>query len=149
MKYKYTILVIDDDNILRKLYKLTLEKQGFKVHDAPNANKNFIETVINLRPDLISHDVINSPNGFTVLKLLKSNDQTKNIPFFFLTNNDNDEQVKQAKKLGAAGYLVNSKITPKELADTYIDFLMSKRNRFICQNKNEKYMKKITSLLKI
>jgi CheY-like chemotaxis protein len=54
-------------------------------------------------------------DGFSVLKTLKEDAVTKNIPVMLLTNLGQDEDVQRGKQLGAVGYLVKANITPSEV----------------------------------
>jgi CheY-like chemotaxis protein len=50
-----------------------------------------------------------------VLKALKEDPTTKDIPVMLLTNLGQDEDVKRGNELGAVGYLVKANITPSEV----------------------------------
>jgi len=54
-------------------------------------------------------------DGFSVLKSLKEDDVTKDIPVILLTNLGQEEDVERGKKMGAVGYLVKANITPSEV----------------------------------
>jgi DNA-binding response OmpR family regulator len=62
-------------------------------------------------------------DGFTVLGSLKSNEQTKKIPVFMLTNLGQDEDKTKGATLGAVGYIVKSSLTPGEVVKRVKDFL--------------------------
>src|SRR5690606_14806726 len=54
-------------------------------------------------------------NGFDVLEQLKRHPHTTQIPVIMLTNLDSEASV--AKEIGAAEYLVKSKVAPPELLE--------------------------------
>jgi len=53
-------------------------------------------------------------DGYEVCKILKSNDETKNIPILFITANTDDESIVEAYNLGAVDY-VTKPFRPVEL----------------------------------
>jgi two-component system, sensor histidine kinase and response regulator len=101
-----TILIVDDiqENV-SVLYRF-LTDEGFKTLVAKNGEQVF--KILKLtRPDLILLDVMMPPgiDGFEVCKILKSQEQTKNIPVIFMTAlTDTVDKVK-GFELGAADYV--------------------------------------------
>ena len=85
-----------------------LEKAGFKIIQALDG-----EIGLNLaekeKPDLILLDLILPKiSGFEVLKRLKENKETKDIPVIILTNLEESTDVGKSLELGATTYLVKS-----------------------------------------
>ena len=71
------------------------------------------------KPDVILLDIIMPKlNGLDVLKTLKQDNDTKNIPVFLLTNLPQECSGDKAKELGAAGYMVKAESEPKLVVDT-------------------------------
>ncbi len=125
---KYKIVFVDDDDFLRKLYVSRLSEAGFAVYDFANATDDFVKKVATIRPDLISLDIINvKRSGFETLILLKKNKRTKDIPVFFLTNMNDPWCIQKSKDLGAAGYLINAQVLPKELVEKYVKYIEEHR----------------------
>jgi len=61
------------------------------------------------RPDLLLLDIVlPKKDGFDVIKDLKADESTKNIPIILLTNLGNIDDVQKAIDLGATTYLVKS-----------------------------------------
>jgi len=56
-------------------------------------------------------------DGFSVLKALKEDATTKDVPVMLLTNLGQDEDIERGKSLGSVGYLVKANITPSEVVD--------------------------------
>ncbi len=79
------ILIIDDDVDIIDLVENRLKKNNYDVITA-NDGDNGIKKAIQLKPDLIIMDVMMPQmNGGEAVKLLKSNEVTKNIPVLFFT----------------------------------------------------------------
>jgi CheY-like chemotaxis protein len=97
-----TILVVDDDAIVRELLRMHLSAAGYGVHvvgDAIAAGYLVLRTP----PDLIICDV-NMPHmdGFEFIGALKADKSIRDIPVIFLTSFDEGDR---GKELGVVGYL--------------------------------------------
>jgi DNA-binding response OmpR family regulator len=99
------ILITDDEECLRILLAQELNQEGFEAYPIYLKTKAY-EWIIENKPDFIISD-INSPvmSGFEFLKLLRGNQNTKNIPFIFVTGLGDSKTIKKAKRLGAEGFL--------------------------------------------
>ena len=109
------ILIAEDEEELRNLYKLRLEYESFKVIFAPNGEAA-VERALKDKPDLILLDIMMpQKSGMEVLKELKDRIETSTIPVIMLTVLPHEEVKKQALDLGAIHYLVKSRVTPSEV----------------------------------
>lgn len=114
---KKRILFIEDQNNLQKLVAHALEEHGLEVSSALNGQEG-IEKAIEQKPDLILLDLIlPKKDGFEVLKQLKTQEQTKNIPVIILTNLDTSDNVQKAIDLGATTYLIKSNYKLEEIVE--------------------------------
>ena len=100
-----SILIIEDDASYRKSIKLILEIEGFVVRTAEKGADG-IAMIREKRPNLILCDIM-MPNmdGHSVLKLLKSDSTTADIPFIFLTALGERADVRRGMNEGADEYL--------------------------------------------
>ena len=113
-----TILLIEDDQILLRMYTKKFENEGFDVLVATDGEEGLkILEEASPKPSIILADVmLPRMNGFEFLQECKQNEATKNIPIILLTNLGGGEQDREkGKALGAADYLVKSEITPREI----------------------------------
>lgn len=100
------ILVIDDDNQMKSNLKEVLELLNFNPIIAQNSLEG-INLAQKTLPDLIICDVsMPQVNGYEVLKILKENPATVNIPFIFLTGKCNIEDMRMGMNHGADDYLI-------------------------------------------
>lgn len=114
---KSKILIVEDDQFLVKIYQTKLESEGFDIELALDGEEG-IKKAAKFMPELILLDLIlPKMNGFEVLKKLKSEEKTKNIPVIILSNLGQESDVKQGKELGAADYLVKSDHSINEIID--------------------------------
>jgi PleD family two-component response regulator len=75
-KSKPTIMVVDDNQDLVEIVRLTLEAKGFKVSCAYNGQE-LLDSLENQKPDLILLDVMMPRmDGLQVLKRVKGNPST-------------------------------------------------------------------------
>lgn len=99
------VLLVDDDEAIITVFSTALKKEGFEVANASNG-KEGIEKAKSEAPDLILLDqVMPDMQGNEVLKDLKMDEKTKNIPVVILSNFSQEELVKQAINEGAADYI--------------------------------------------
>ncbi|MCK5460216.1 response regulator [Candidatus Parcubacteria bacterium] len=117
------ILLVEDDKMLTEMYSLKFAEFGYKVTQA-NSGLSGYKLAIKTKPDIIMLDIIlPEMDGFSVLKKLKSNKATENIPVFFLTNLKQEEDVIRGKKEGAVDYLVKADLTPAQVLEKINKFL--------------------------
>lgn len=106
---KIHILIIDDDEALRRLFGAKLAGAGFEVLYGSNGDDGR-EMARRFQPDLILLDIRMPGNdGYTIARRLKTEPQTKNIPVVFLTNEDfTPEGAKAVKELWVVDYIHKS-----------------------------------------
>jgi DNA-binding response OmpR family regulator len=109
------ILFIEDESALQKTFRDVLEKEGYQMISALDGESG-LRLAKAQKPDLILLDLIlPKKDGFEVLKELKSDESTKEIPVIVLTNLEDIESVEKAIELGATTYLVKAQYTLEEV----------------------------------
>ena len=99
------ILIVDDNPIVLKLIRAYLQ-DDYKV-SVVNSGKIAVEFLTKYKPDLILLDyMMPLYNGATVLKIIQSKAETKDIPVFFLTGKTDRETVEECIALHPAGYII-------------------------------------------
>ena len=102
------ILFVEDEPSLQKAVSEVLIQEGFKILSAVDGEKG-LELARKTKPDLILLDLIlPKKDGFEVLKELKADEKTKNVPVIVLTNLEGMGDVEKALELGATTYLVKA-----------------------------------------
>lgn len=100
------ILVVDDDEKIRLFVKIILEKRGYEVVCVSSGLAAF-QVLYEDRPDLILLDVMMpGMNGYEVLKKLKADDSTREIPVIMLTALGMGEDFQKAVSNGVDWYIV-------------------------------------------
>ncbi len=101
-----TILIVDDMpkniqvamNILRdEGYKMLFAQSGKKAFDVIKENNIDLILLDVMMPDL---------DGFEVCKILKQDENTKDIPIIFLSGKDSSSDIEKAYELGGSDYVV-------------------------------------------
>lgn len=99
------IVVIEDDVGFLDLLRVHLVSAGHEVLTAEDAALG-LRAVITEAPDLILLDLtVPYLDGFEMIKALRNDPATKNIPVVVLTGRGDDETFAQARKLGASHFL--------------------------------------------
>lgn len=90
-KGKYTILVVDDEDLIRSLLERTLSIEGYLVLQARDG-KGALEQVARALPDLILLDLrMPGMDGLEVLRQLRANPRTRLTPVIVLTAYDHEK----------------------------------------------------------
>jgi len=111
------VLLVEDEPLLIDLYQERFSEEDFDLDIARDGNEALKKA--DKGADLILLDILlPGINGFEVLRRLKKNLDTRDIPVIVLTNlgseqSDSDKQL--AFSLGAVDYLVKSYHTPDEM----------------------------------
>lgn len=109
------ILLVEDDQLLLRMYQQAFEGEGFTVATAPDGKEGLAEAE-RFMPDLIMMDIMMpNMNGLDVLDKLKGNPKTKNIPVIMLTNLAGTQDEAEAKGRGAVDYFVKSHYKPRDV----------------------------------
>lgn len=110
-----SILLVDDDLTLREMYAERLKAEGFSVEMAKDGEEA-LQKVTDLHPNIILLDVMMPKiNGLDVLKQLRAQDETKDIPVIVLTALIQDREKMESITRGADDYIVKSETMPGEV----------------------------------
>lgn len=109
------ILFIEDESALQKTFGDIFNQEGYEMVSAMDGEEA-LKLVGAEKPDLILLDLILPKiHGFDVLKKLKENPETKDIPVIVLTNLEGTGDVEKALELGATTYLVKANYSLEEV----------------------------------
>lgn len=110
------VLIIEDEQFIRDIYKRQLEKNGIAVDGFSNGTEG-LQALSQNKYDIILLDImLPDLNGLEILKQIKQNTSSQNIPVIMLTNLGQDEVIKQGFALGAQGYFIKASYTPDQIA---------------------------------
>ena len=101
-EFKKTILVVDDEKMIRNLLNINLTKEGYNVIEAVDGLEA-VELATEKKPDLILLDVmIPKLDGLSVCKRIKN---TMNVPILMVTAKDSEVDKILGLELGADDYV--------------------------------------------
>ncbi len=96
------ILIVDDENSIRKFLRVSIETQGYKCIDADNGS-NAIMLTISQNPDILILDLgLPDIDGVDVIKKIRTMSQ---IPIIIISARGHDREKVEALDAGADDYL--------------------------------------------
>ena len=99
------VLLIEDDSVLRENTAELLELSGYNVITSSNGKLGITSAKENL-PDIIVCDIMMPEvDGYGVLEALSKNENTKHIPFIYLSAKTERHDVRKGMDLGADDYI--------------------------------------------
>lgn len=100
------ILVIDDEQFVRKFVRDTLTEALFDVIEAENGDEGLIKAVKEV-PDLIILDlVMPEMDGIEACKQIRETVACRNTPIIMHTSMDESRLIEKAMKAGASDYMI-------------------------------------------
>jgi two-component system, response regulator len=109
------ILIIEDEKFSSEMYKIKFQQEGYEVATAGDGMEGY-KLAQKFEPDLIFLDlVMPGMDGYQALDKLKSNEKTKGIKVYILSNLGQNEEIDRGIRGGADGYLVKANLTPTQL----------------------------------
>lgn len=100
-----TILIIEDDTVLRENTAELLELSNYHVITAPNG-KVGVDLAKKMLPDIIVCDIMMPElDGYNTLEILSQIKSTKSIPFIFLSAKTEHSDVRKGMNMGADDYI--------------------------------------------
>ena len=103
---KRKILIVDDEDVIRKNLRIHLDKLGYEVREAADGEQA-IEELAKGDFDLLICDVLMpKKDGWEVIKEAKSNSKSKNMPVILLTAKNENADMFKGYELGANYYMV-------------------------------------------
>ncbi len=124
---KKTILLIEDDRFLRKVYSNKLRQAGFDVAEAINGEEG-IHKMLDAKPDFVILDIIlPRQNGFDVLTEIKSNPKINDVPVLILSNLGQASDRERGLALGAVDYLIKTELSLSDIVAKVSQYFTASR----------------------
>jgi len=112
---KGKIIIVEDEAAFRNIFTDLLTSDGYTVLTAEDGESGWL-LVRNEIPDIVLLDLaLPRLHGFEVLKNIRADAATKDVPVIILTVVGEQENVKKGLKLGATDYLVKGFYSPREI----------------------------------
>jgi DNA-binding response OmpR family regulator len=111
-----SVLIVDDDPVVRRMLQLTFEAEGFNVVTAADGVEA-LAAVRSDRPAILVLDIMMPKlDGMKVMRELKADDDLRNIPVILLSAKATSFDIELGLKGGAADY-VTKPCDPIDLVD--------------------------------
>lgn len=123
------ILMVDDEQFLLDMFKLSFEKHGFEVvnfHDVDQALQFLRNGAL---PDAVTFDISmpNSKSGFEFIEAVSKEKLAPHALKVAFTNASEAGVQERVSELGADAYLVKTQYVPSELAEKVSELLLSRQ----------------------
>lgn len=121
---KKSIILVEDESFLSKVLAERLEDEGFGHIDVAGNGEEALTKIKQHRPDIVLLDMIlPKMNGFEVLEIMQADAKLKTIPVLVLSNLGQDQDIEQAKSLGAVDYIVKSNFSLQKVVEKIMTIL--------------------------
>ncbi len=100
-----SLLMVEDDPLIRRAFGIRLKSMGYQVHAAGNG-EGAIAQLLKFTPDLVLLDVsLPGDDGFVVAGHIRAQRATASVPIIFVTASQRPDLRQRALGLGAVGFL--------------------------------------------
>jgi CheY-like chemotaxis protein len=123
---QYKIIIVDDDDFLVNMYATKFSHSGVSV-EACKSGESLLEKLnAGMKADLILLDIVMpSMNGIEVLKKMRKDKLGESIPVIMLTNQNDEKDINETKKLGVVCYIIKASATPSEVVAEVVKIIKS------------------------
>lgn len=109
------VLIVEDDEILQKMYSVKFRNDGFEVEIAGDGLEGLLK-MKSFLPDVVLMDVMMPKlDGISAVGRAKADESIKQIPIIMLTNLSGVQDVDVAIQKGALLYIIKSNFTPSQI----------------------------------
>ncbi len=128
VKKNYKVLIVEDDVPILDLYDKKFTASGYTVVRAQDGGEG-IKLAVSERPDAVILDLmLPVMNGFEVLKKLKKDKSSKDIPVIILSNYGEMPNITEGLLSGAVEYLIKVEHSPEEVVEIVQDAINEKES---------------------
>jgi DNA-binding response OmpR family regulator len=111
-----SVLIVDDDPVVRRMLQLSFESEGFNVFTAGDGIEG-LESIRNDKPDVVVLDIMMPKlDGMKVMRELNSDAELRGTPVILLSAKATSLDIELGLKAGAADY-VTKPCDPIDLVD--------------------------------
>ena len=105
MTAKKRILIIDDEEDLRKMLRFRMEAMGYEVDEAVDGSEG-LDKARGTNPDLIIMDLmLPKIDGFKLCRMLKFDEKYKHMPIIMFTARAQKEDIQLGREMGADAHI--------------------------------------------
>lgn len=119
------VLVIDGDKFAQNIYLSELHQENIAVEVAEDGEEGLKKARETDPKIIILELILTKLNGFEVLKELKNDKKTKDIPVVVCSSLSQEDDIKEAMDLGAVKYFSKEDYSLKQVTREVIEMLMT------------------------
>lgn len=113
----HTVLVVDDDKLLREGLSESLRDAGLTVSEAEDGQAG-LEAALDQKPDMVVTDLkMPEMDGLAMITKLRQDDWGRQVPIIVLTTDEETESLNQAMKAGVTTYLSKNNLSPDTVVE--------------------------------
>lgn len=119
------ILLVEDDQVLAKLYQAKLKREGFEIDMAYDGQEG-LDKMKSFKPDLVILDMIMPKvDGLAFLSRVNDDPETakRAAPILILSNLGQESDIKKAMDLGAKDFFIKADISLSEMVEKVKQYL--------------------------
>jgi len=109
------VMYIEDEAFFAGIIKKKLEEKSYEVDIFGDGESGLVAAQAGGYQLILLDLILPKLDGLEVLRLLKENPETKNIPVIILSNQSEEDNRKKALSLGAKAYYVKVNAMPGEI----------------------------------
>jgi CheY-like chemotaxis protein len=110
------VFIVEDDSFISSLLVSNLESNGVVV-STDATGETAVASIKKVMPNIIMLDImLPVVNGLEILKQLKADPVTKNIPVMMLSNFGDKDRIETAKQYGAVAFLIKATLSIDNIA---------------------------------
>ena len=116
-KSGYRILLVEDEDFLRRIFRLRLTAEGYDVTDVDSGESAW-EALKVTAPQLIILDLyLPQMSGFEFLERLKADPESKHMAVLILSGLGQEADIRKGLELGAREYVIKTELKPTEFLE--------------------------------
>jgi DNA-binding response OmpR family regulator len=120
---KKRILLIEDEEIFLEMFGKKIEDEGYAVDYAKNGAWGSKMATENQYDLIITDVVMPAMGGDEIVRRIKLDEKTKNIPIIVLSASLSEEATKAIKEMGISDFYEKTRIVPSDLTDRIEELL--------------------------
>lgn len=115
-----TILIVDDDKLLRKGLSDALKEKGFNVEEAVDGEEG-LKKALEIKPDLVVSDLrMPKLDGFGMLERLRADEAGKDLRVMILSADETTKTLNEALKTGVTVYIAKDSLEPAIMVEQIV-----------------------------
>jgi two-component system chemotaxis response regulator CheY len=103
-----TVLIADGSTVMRRIIERSLHLAGLELQqvvEAANGNEA-LAAIEQHHPDIVLAEIkLEEVSGLDLLRRLRESEETRTLPFIFISSQAGESQVAEALSLGAQGFI--------------------------------------------